>query len=159
MLAGWHLLQAGSRPLCAAHLLDLGLWGSLHDALLIWCEPGSGAALPQFPHREGCCAVSAGSGSSRGGGSLETHGVGQDGRVHMHPLDPGSRPPFWKLRRTCLTVPINPTFPLDADFLQLLLCCVPLPAAGPLHELPHRPGHVRLLSGVSHEYPAVSGSS
>lgn len=29
--------------------------------------------------------------------------------------------------------------------LQLLLCRVPLPASGPVHELPHRPGHVCLL--------------
>lgn len=59
-VSNWCLLQAGSRSFCSAHFLDIGFRGCLHDALLVWSEPGSGAALPQFPHREGRCAVSAG---------------------------------------------------------------------------------------------------
>lgn len=58
----WCLWQAGSGPVCAAHVLDVGLRGCLHDALLVWSEPGAGAALPQFPHGEGCSAVRAGLG-------------------------------------------------------------------------------------------------
>lgn len=64
-VARWCLWQAGSGPVCAAHVLDAGLRGCLHDALLVWSEPGAGAALPQFPHGEGCSAVRAGPG--RGG--------------------------------------------------------------------------------------------
>lgn len=55
-------MQARSGPFCATHFLDLGFRGRLHDALLVWGEPGSGAALPQLPHREGCCTVSTGTG-------------------------------------------------------------------------------------------------
>lgn len=63
----WCLRQAGSGPFCAAHFLDLGLRGCLHDALLVWGEPGPGAALPQLPHGEGCRAVSAGTGRTAWG--------------------------------------------------------------------------------------------
>ena len=90
----WHLFQARSRPFCAAYFLDLGLWGCLHDAVLVRGEPGSGAALPQLPHGEGCCTVSAGTqrrgskgwGKRVGPGSTEAVGCGQDVR---------SSPPTW----------------------------------------------------------------
>ena len=73
-VARWCLWQAGPGPVCAAHVLDVGLRGCLHDALLVWSEPGAGAALPQFPHGEGCSAVRAGLGrrGARDGGETGT---------------------------------------------------------------------------------------
>lgn len=98
-------MQAGSRPFCAAHFLDLGLWWRLYDALLIWGEPGSGTALPQLPHGEGCCAVSAGTrrlgskgrGKRVGPSSTEAVGWGQAARAHTHPLGLGRGSAFWGL--------------------------------------------------------------
>lgn len=110
-VARWCLWQAGSGPVCAAHVLDTGLRGCLHDALLVWSEPGAGAALPQFPHREGCSAVRAGPG--RGGGSgwgrdqaLVLRGQLRWGRMpgHTHTHWAGRGPAFWGVG-TCLLTP------------------------------------------------------
>ncbi|XP_053919142.1 sodium-dependent multivitamin transporter isoform X3 [Cuculus canorus] len=41
----------GPRPFPAAHVLDAGGWGDLHDAVAVRGEPGAGAALPERPQR------------------------------------------------------------------------------------------------------------
>lgn len=133
------LLQAESRPLCASYFLDSGLWGCLYDAFLVWSESSSGAALPQFPLREGCCAVSSGMGSfgeSTGKGFSKDNGMGQDSGC---PTLIGYLRSF---RWTRVRVSVNV---ISLGLLQLLLCSVPLPASGPLYELPHWSGHVCLL--------------
>jgi hypothetical protein len=73
-----------------------------------------------------------------GRGSLKAVGWGRGS---------GFSPPYWGLsggsggRVRVLMVSLY----FDTGLLQLLLCSVPLPASGPLHELPHWSGHVCLL--------------
>lgn len=116
----WRLLQARSGPFCAVHFLDVDLWGNLHDAVLVWGEPGSGAALPQLPHGEDCYTVSAGPrrlGSKAGGREwapvpLRQFGWGQDFIAHMPPF--GSRhESAFSGSGTCLRVSVQPLSPPD----------------------------------------------
>lgn len=77
--------------------------------------------------------------------------MGQDAGALAHPLGR-----TWSCFLGLGDVPASTISLLGT--LQLLLRRLPLPAGGPLHGLPHWPGHVRLLPGVSHEHPADSSS-